>query len=188
MLCCFPLTFWLLILAFRVGRVVSLNTNMNAFYHQNFPRSLVIFSWKLSSGCVFTFLFLLSCGGATHSVGFLGLSGCAPWSRKKKKAACLMQPERQGNHGKCCVLSTHIYLRCTGASDPAVFAYYCHPWQWHRQGKDPLQKNKNAPPWFLFQGLRSSRAPANVSSIWSRGHWLWGIFCRGSSLKFPCQI
>lgn len=67
MLCCFPLTFWLLILAFRDGCVVSLNTNMNTFYHQNFPRSLVNFSWKLLSGWVFAFLFLLSSGGAACS-------------------------------------------------------------------------------------------------------------------------
>lgn len=53
-------------------------------YHRNVPRGLVILSWKLSSGCVFTFLFLLPSVGALPwlSVAFRGLVDVLHRSRK----------------------------------------------------------------------------------------------------------
>lgn len=105
MLCCFPLTFWLLILAFRVGCVVSLHRNMNLFYHRNFPRRPVIWSWKLSLGRIPVSAFICEC---THSIGFLWWSGCATY-KEKRMHLLLLQPRRQGNPGNA-VCHWHTFL------------------------------------------------------------------------------
>lgn len=158
----FSIDFLVVDIGFRVGCVVSISTNMNIFYHRNFPRSLVIFSWKLLSGCIFTFLFLLSFGAATHNVGFL--CAAAVLIGVEKNESSPMQPGRQGNHGDavdhpptfaCGVLGLLIQL-------PLPIT---HPRQWHPQDQDLLQKIGNIFPLFLFQWLRSSRAPENVSII-----------------------
>lgn len=157
----FSIDFLVVDTGFEGWGVVSISTNMNIFYHQNSPRSLVIFSWKLSSGCIFTFLFLVSSGAATHSVGFLCAAAVLIGLEKMK--LLLSSQEDKGTMVMLYTIHPHVFVVYRSFRSSCLCLLLIP--DSGIQDQDLLQKIGNTPPSFLFQWLRSSSAPANASLI-----------------------